>query len=220
MLGIVEQMSDLGPEPGQGVTDELQIVGKFNMQGIFDMDIPALAENGYGRRLGIKQSLEIAVHFRFIFEMPGRTKGGQFRVLELDTAHLLKKLHGHRVGTRPASFNKIDAKLIKGMGDVDFIVNRQIKVFGLGPIPQGCIIYFDFSPHDLSLTLLLLGKGNSSCRRHFIMITTTYQHKTGPTIISQQQNERVTTGSISLKNQPKNCIRRAQGGWLSGNRHG
>ena len=71
MFGIVEEVVDGGPEKGQGVLDEPEVVVQFDMQGVAYMNIPAFAEDGHRRGLGTEQRQEIGVFFRAVAEMAG-----------------------------------------------------------------------------------------------------------------------------------------------------
>jgi len=49
----------------------LQVVLQVDAQGIMDMDIPALAEDGDGRGSGIEKRLQVGIPIRRILEVPG-----------------------------------------------------------------------------------------------------------------------------------------------------
>ena len=52
-----------------------------------------------------------------------------------------------RVSSRPAAFDEIKADFIEPVANPDFIFQRQIDVFPLGPVPQCRVVQRDVSSH-------------------------------------------------------------------------
>ncbi len=113
MFGIVEKMLHVRTQKAQRLLDDQQIVGQLDAEGVADMDVPGLAEDGDGRGLRRHQGLQVRVLVGRVGEKPGGAEGGDLGVLERVLPDFLEVFRVLGVGARPAALDKIDAQLVK-----------------------------------------------------------------------------------------------------------
>src|SRR5512139_2085226 len=92
VFGIEKDCFRILLEIGDGVVNDLEILLKGDLQGLPDMEIPGLSENGDDPRLGIKQGLDIRVILDPVPRTVGRPEGHNEGVREGELLRLLEVL--------------------------------------------------------------------------------------------------------------------------------
>ena len=113
MLGIVNHFASVAGEIGYGLANHAQILCGRRLKDVAHVQIPAFAEEGDNRRVGLKQQLNLLVVCRVSVPFAGRAEGCQTGVLQVQFASgAFEEFHIFGIGTGPAALNVVNAKLI------------------------------------------------------------------------------------------------------------
>ena len=86
---------------------------------------------------------KIGIIFRLDFRSTGRAKGRNPGMGQGATFYDPKKFFIFGIGARPSPFNIGHAQGVQALGDLDLVRNGKRDSFGLGTIPEGCVINDD-----------------------------------------------------------------------------
>ena len=140
MLGIIDDALAIGFEIRNRLFDDAQIIFERCEQNFPDVKSPCFAKDGADRRLRIEQRFDVGIVFGSAFDAAGGTERGDERVLPLHIAGALEEFNILRIRTRPAAFDKSDAKFIKFLRDANFVIARKREAFRLRSVAEGSVV--------------------------------------------------------------------------------
>jgi len=139
MLGIVNQLAAMLLEIRHGFRDQRKILIFADAERTMDMKIPALAEDGNDRRLGVEEFANIAIVLHRILRETCRPERSQLRVMQPQALRLSEELAVTRVGARPPAFNVINTQLIQFPRNEDFVIHGKRDSFALRAVTKSGI---------------------------------------------------------------------------------
>ena len=143
VLGVVEKLLGVGPQEGERIADEFQVAFEGDLQGVGDVDVPGLAEDGQDRRARLHQSQQVLVVFGHDLGGVRGAEGCQLGRAQLVLAHLGEEALVLGVGTGPSAFDVGDAELVEPGGDAQLVLGGQVQLLGLRAVAQGGVVDLD-----------------------------------------------------------------------------
>ena len=125
MLGVVHHFAAVVLEILYGFADQQQILLFIDAERPMHVQIPALAENADGGRLGFQQRAHVGILIHRVLGEARGSEGGQPGVLQLHILGALEKLLVLGIGVRPAALNIIDTQLVQLLRDDQFVVDGE-----------------------------------------------------------------------------------------------
>ena len=142
VLGVVEDLRACGLQVLQRVVDQLQVLFQGDPQRLVDMEIPALAEDGDGIRLGLHQGADVLVLVRRDLGAAGRAERGDLGLGQFLLLDVLEKSDVLGIASRPSTLDVMDAAFVKLVGDADLVLYQEGDILRLSPVTQGRIVQF------------------------------------------------------------------------------
>ncbi len=155
VLGVVDHLADMLFQVGQRVVDQLEVLLEADAQRLANMEVPGLAEDGDGVRLGLHQGADVAVLVRGDLGPPGRAEGRDLGMAELDFADILEEGDVLGIGAGPAALDVVDAEFVEFLGDADLVGHQEGDVLGLGAVAQGGVVQPDSAHAILPLRIVI-----------------------------------------------------------------
>ena len=134
VLGVVDHLVDPAFKILEGVLNDFKVLVKGNFQGVGDVHIPALAEDGNDRCLRLKHGLDVGILVDAVVDPAGGAERGDPRMAKLYPADFFEVLDRHRVRAGPTALDIVDAELIECVGDTYLVVDREVEILGLGTV--------------------------------------------------------------------------------------
>ena len=124
--------------------DRLEYHGKIFFQGVvhdlFDMQIPRFTKYRRSRCVTFQQCLQIRIFRCRNTGFAGGAEGCYTGIIEGCLLGQLEKLHVSGIGTRPAAFDIMNAKVVQPLGNLDLFFGGKADVFPLSSVSQGGVI--------------------------------------------------------------------------------
>ena len=125
MLGVIKDLRGPGFQVFERVVNELEVLLERDAQGLMDMEIPGLAEDGDCVRLGLNQGTDILVLVRRDLGATGGAEGGDLCLGKLFLLDILEKGNILGIAPRPPSLDVMDADFIQLVGNADLVLDQK-----------------------------------------------------------------------------------------------
>ena len=119
------------------VADDLEVFLEGDPEDLGDVEVPALSEDGDGRRFRLEEGLDVPAVFGTEPRLAGAPEGGQPGVAEGGSLGHLEEAGVLGVGAGPSPLDVVEPHLVETPGDPQLLLGGEIDVFALRAVPAG-----------------------------------------------------------------------------------
>ena len=140
VLGVEGGPPSRRHQVGDGVADHGQVLVKGGPQGLGDVQVPGLADQGDDRGLGVQQRVEVGVVVDPTAGPAGGPEGGQGGVAPGQFGGPGEVLGVLGVGPGPAALDDVDAEVVEQAGHPQLVGHGELEADLLRPVAQGGVV--------------------------------------------------------------------------------
>jgi len=143
MLRVVDDLPPVRLQVGDGIADHGQVLRERDVQDLPDMQVPGLSEDGHRRRFRPNDGGQVRAFFRQGVRLSRAAEGGEAGMPEAGLLGQFEEPCIFRIGAGPSPFDIMKARLVKPLGNPQFLLRGEVDLFSLGPVPERRVINQD-----------------------------------------------------------------------------